>query len=75
MKLETKSHISLENNNFCAKRSLRPTAEKDRDVIFVRPSVRIIIPFSCAASERVTGSAALWYFETKIFRNLKKEVR
>ena len=63
----------------CAKRSLRPTAEKDRDVIFVRASVRpfvkIIITFLCAAYEGVTGSAALWYFETKIFRNLKKDAR
>ena len=67
--------IGARGCDFCAKRSLRPTAEKDRDVIFVRscvrPSVKIIITFSCG----VRGAAALWYFETKIFRNLKKDAR
>ena len=68
-----KSYKILGNN--CAKRSLRPTAEKDRDVIFVRPFVKIIITFLCAAYGGVRGAAALWYFETKIFRNLKKDAR
>ena len=45
---------------YCAKHSLRPTAEKDRDVIFVRASVRIIITFLCAVYGSVMGAAALW---------------
>ena len=77
--IPTNTRNIIRRVSICAKRSLRPTAEKDRDVIFVRASVRpfvkIIITFLCAAYEGVTGSAALWYFETKIFRNLKKDAR
>ena len=67
----------LQNPNIFARSALYVRLQKKIGMSFlsVRSFVRIIITFSCAAYGGVMGVAALWYFETKIFRNLKKDAR